>query len=352
VWFVEPGDQMKLWSYSQSHRIEGDGKLVEQANKFFEACEVHGNSMDSVKTYVFGLMRFFRWIKSDWTHFENFTQKDLQDWMASMKNEGLKPSSINQRLNCVRGFYRFCFNAAIPRAPGVLYPKGYYRNRRYFNYGDNAGRRPNRELYIKSPKPILQPMNPNEVNKFMAHLRRYRDVAIVLAMLSCGLRSMEVIGLKFEDVDFHQCQIRVTGKRRKERIVPMSYPIMQAFEKYLVFERPSKSENRFFVIIRGNDAGKPLNRETFRSFFRYHRKKTGVIAAHPHEFRHVFASDLARSGVQAQIIQELLGHAEIKTIQIYIDLNIDDIRAEYDRAMKRIEERYAAIQTKTTTSGS
>jgi len=339
---------MKIWSYSQSHRIDGDGKLVDQANKFFEACEVHGNSMDSVRTYVFGLMRFFTWLQSDWDRFEKFTQKDLQDWMASMKTEGLKPNSINQRLNCVRGFYRFCFNAPIPRAPGVLYPKGYYRNRRYVNYNDNAGRRPHRELYIKVPKPVMKPMTPEEVNKFMAHLRRYRDVAVVLAMLSCGLRSMEVIALKLEDVDFNLCQMRVSGKRRKERIVPMSFPVMKAFEKYLIFERPSNSKNRFFVILRGKASGQPLNRETFRTFFRYHRKKSGVMAAHPHEFRHVFASDLARSGVQAQVIQELLGHAEIKTTEIYIDLNIDDVRAEYDRAMKRIEERYAAIQTKTT----
>ncbi|MGE0633502.1 MAG: tyrosine-type recombinase/integrase [Pseudobdellovibrionaceae bacterium] len=339
---------MKIWSYSQSHRIDGAGKLVEQANKFFEVCEVHGNSMDSVRTYVFGLMRFFRWIGGDWDRFEKFTQKDLQDWMAAMKKQGLKPNSINQRLNCARVFYRFCFNNSIPRAPGVLYPKGYYRNRRYFSYGDNAGRRPDRELYVKVPKPVMNPMTPSEVNRFMAHLKRYRDIAIVLAMLSCGLRSMEVIGLKFEDVDFNRCQIRVSGKRRKERMVPMSFPIMRAFEKYLTFERPANSKNRFFVILRGKDAGKPLNRETFRAFFRYHRKKSGVMAAHPHEFRHVFASDLARSGVQAQVIQELLGHAEIKTTEIYIDLNIDDVRAEYDRAMKRIEERYAAIQTKTT----
>jgi site-specific recombinase XerD len=342
---------MKIWSYSQSHRIDGDGKLVEQANKFFEACEVHGNSMDSVRTYVFGLMKFFRWLKSDWSRFEKFTQKDLQDWMTELIKQNLKPNSVNQRLNCVRGFYRFCFGSAIPHAPGVLYPKGYYRNHRHSLYSSQrAGRRPERELYVKVPRPIMNPMAPKDVDKFLSHLKRYRDVAIVLAMLSCGLRSMEVIGLKLEDVDFTLCQIRVNGKRRKERIVPMSFPIMQAFEKYLFFERPTGGSNRFFVILRGKSAGTPLNRETFRSFFRYHRKKSGVMAAHPHEFRHVFASDMARSGVHGSVIQELLGHAEIKTIQIYIDLNIEDVRAEYNKAMKRIEGRYAAIQTKATST--
>ena len=70
---------MKIWSYSQSHRIDGAGDLIDKANKYFEACEVHGNSPDSVRTYVFALMTFFRWFGSDLKKFEKFTQKDLQD---------------------------------------------------------------------------------------------------------------------------------------------------------------------------------------------------------------------------------------------------------------------------------
>ncbi len=339
---------MKIWSYSQSHRIDGDGKLVEKANKYFEACEVHGNSMDSVRTYVFGLITFFRWLNSDWKKFEKFTQKDLQDWMTHLKSKGFKPNTINQRLNCVRGFYRFSFGEPIPHAAGVLYPKGHYRNRRYGIYGQRSGRRIERELYVKVPKRVMDPMKPKDVDQFFSHLKRYRDMAIVLSMLACGLRSHEVIQLKLDDVDFNLGQLRVYGKGRKERIVPMSSPIMQAFEKYLIFERPRQSGETFFVVLRGKAAGKSLNRETFRAHFRYHRKKSGVMAAHPHEFRHIFASDLARCGVHGSVIQELLGHSSIKSTQIYIDLNIEDVRAEYDKAMKRIEERYAAIQTKTT----
>lgn len=341
---------MKIWSYSQSHRIDGDGVLVEKANKYFEACEVHGNSMDSVRTYVFGLMTFFRWLNSDWKKFENFNQKDLQEWMIFLKNKNFKANSINQRLNCVRGFYRFCFGQPVPHAAGVLYPKGYYRGPKRGIYGQRGARRRNeRELYVKVPQRIIDPMPPKDVDRFLSSLKRYRDVAVVLAMLSCGLRSQEVIQLKIEDVDFTLCQMRINGKGRKERIVPMSFPIMQAFEKYLIFERPKNSCNRFFVILRGASAGQAMNRETFRAFFRYHRKASGVMAAHPHEFRHTFASDLARSGVHGSVIQELLGHAEIKTTQIYINLNIEDIRREYDKAMKRIEERYATISSKTIT---
>lgn len=335
---------MKIWSYSQSHRIDGEGPLVVKANKYFEAAEVQGCSPDSVRTYVFGLMTFFRWLGEDWHKFEKFNQKDLQDWMTFLSQNGFKPNTVNQRLNCVRGFYRFCFAQPIPHAAGVIYPRGHtHVSGRRGLYRSPFPQRRITELKVKVPDKIMDPMRPVEVDKFMRNLLRYRDVAIVLTMLTCGLRSQEVISLRMEDVDFHQCQMRVRGKGRKERIVPLCFQIMRAFEKYLSLERPLKSADSFFVVLRGNDAGQTMNRESFRSFFRYHRKKTGVKKARPHEFRHLFASDLARAGVSIGVIQELLGHAELKTSQIYIDLFIDDIRAEYDKAMKRIEARYAAL---------
>ncbi len=335
---------MKIWSYSQSHRIDGKGILVDKANKYFESAEVHGCSPDSVRTYAFGLMTFFRWLKNDWAKFEKFNQKHLQDWMIHLKEKGFKPNTINQRLECIRGFYKFCFGGPIPHAAGVIYPRGYTNTsgRRGLYRSPFPQRRPT-ELKVRVPYQVMDPLKPIEVDKFMKNLIRYRDVAIVLAMMTCGLRSHEVISLRLEDIDFHQSQMRIRGKGRKERIVPLCLQLMQAFERYMSVERPKQSSEYFFVVLRGKAAGNKMNRESFRAFFRYHRKKSGIKKAHPHEFRHLFASDLARAGVSIAVIQELLGHAEIKTTQIYVDLFLDDVRAEYDKAMKRIGERYAAL---------
>ncbi len=341
---------MKIWSYSQSHRIEGKGNLVEKANKYLETCEIHGNSPDSVRTYAFALIVFFRWFDGDIKKFEKFTQKGLQDWMGHLTKEGFKPTTINHRLVCIRGFYRFCFAKFLPHEAGVIYPVGYYHNRaRGSPFLGSMPRRRLTELKVRVPHRVMDPMKPIEVDRFMSHLIRYRDVAIVLAMMTCGLRSQEVINLRLEDVDFHKCQMLVQGKGRRERVVPLCFQIMQVFEKYISMERPSSCCNSFFVILRGKVAGNKMNRESFRSFFRYHRNKSGIKKAHPHEFRHVFASDLARAGVSISAIQMLLGHAEIKTSQIYIDLFIDDVREEYEKAMKRIGARYAALSTKTIT---
>jgi site-specific recombinase XerD len=336
---------LKIWSYSQSHRIDGEGELVERANKFFEACEIHGLSPDTVRTYAFALMALFRWMRGDWKIFEEFNQKTLQDWMHHLKREGMKPRSINQRLVCVRGFYRFCFGNTVPHAAGVLYPKGYYKApRRGTPYHAPRQRRPFLELRVKVPKQVVDPLTPKEIDQFLGGIRRYRDLAITLVMLLCGLRTQEVIFLRKEDVNFHQSSLRVRGKGKRERLVPMPFHLMQVLEKYLEMERPSDAGENFFVNLQGARKGQMMKREAFRRFFWYHRRRLGVPKAKPHQFRHAFASDMARAGVPLTTIQKLLGHADPKTSLIYIELFLDDIKAEYDKAMKRIEARYAALQ--------
>jgi site-specific recombinase XerD len=123
----------------------------------------------------------------------------------------------------------------------------------------------------------------------------------------------------------------------------MPFALMQVYEKYLEIERPAANSDSFFVVLQGKNKGQKLNRHTFRAFFWYHRKKLGLHKARPHQFRHAFASDLARVGVPLTTIQRLLGHADPKTSMIYIELFLEDIREEYNRAMKRIAERYAAL---------
>lgn len=335
---------MKIWSYSLSHRIDGEGELIQKANRYFEAGEVQGLSPDTVRSYAYTLMAFFLWIDSGWKTFEDLDQKKLQDWLSHLKSVGLKPRSINQMLVCVRGFYRFTFGKSVPHSAGVLYPRPHYRGQRRNERGDPYGRaRIGLELKVRVPYEVMDPIRPAEIDRLLKNLNRYRDIAITLTMLLCGLRSQEIILLRMEDVNFHQSALRVRGKGKRERIVPLPFQLMQVYEKYLAIERPDDCSDRFFVVLQGKRAGEALNRHSFRAFFWYHRKKLNLKKARPHQFRHAFASDMARAGVPLTTIQKLLGHSDPKTSLIYIELFLDDIRAEYDRAIKRIGEKYAAF---------
>lgn len=334
---------MKIWSYSFSTRIDGKGDLVNHTNKYFEALEVQGFSPKTIQTYAFVLITFFRWINQDWNRFKKFNQKDLLDWMIHLDRQKRKPSTINQRLCCVRAFYTFCFSKKIPHVPGVVYPKGYYKAKRRGPLGlYSPSKKVDLELQVKRPSKVMDPMKPKDIDLFLSDINRYRDLGLTLMMLLCGLRREEVTVLKLEDVDFHQSAVRVMGKGRRERVVPMPQCLMQVLEKYLDMERPIKSSERFFVLLQGR-TGAPMTTAGVRSLFRKRSKRLGLPQARPHQFRHAFASDLARAGVPLLTIQRLLGHADPQTSLIYIELFIEDIKIEYDKAMKKIESRYATL---------
>jgi len=336
---------VKIWSYSLSYRIDGEGALIEKANSFLEKAETQGLSPDTARAYAYALIAFFRHLKNSFEKFEKFSQKGLQSWMAAMAKSGLKPRSINHRLTVVRAFYRFCFGKDVPHASGVLYPHAHYRGSRRSKLGYRSPYRPRfLDLKVKVPYEVVSPLKPGEVDQFLRSIHRYRDLGITLTMLFCGLRSIEVLRLKISDVNFHQSSLKVSGKGKRERIVPMPFRLMQIFERYLEFERSDTDSDSFFVILQGKKRGLPMTRAGLRSIFRYHREKLGIDQARPHQFRHTFASDMARSGVPLTTIQKLLGHSDPKTSLIYIELFLDDIRAEYEKAMKRIEERYAALK--------
>lgn len=335
---------MKIWSYNFSTRIDGKGKLVEQANKYFEVLEVQGFSPKSIQTYAFVLITFFKWLDSDWERFEIFNQKNLQDWLIDLSTRALKPNSINQRLCCVRAFYFFCFGKKLPHAAGVLYPKGYLKAKRNGPLSMSIpSRKVNLELRVKQPIRMMDPMKPREIDRFLSDIGRYRDLGLTLMMLLCGLRRQEVTLLKMDDVNFHQSAVKICGKGRRERMVPMPHCLMQVLEKYLQMERPTKSCEQFFVLLQGRRAGAPMTTVGIRSLFRKRSVRLGLPLARAHQFRHAFASDMARAGVPLLTIQRLLGHADPQTSLIYIHLFIEDIQAEYDKAMKKIEARYATF---------
>jgi site-specific recombinase XerD len=338
-------EDMKIWNYSLSYRIDGEGELILKANSFLEKAEIHGLSSDTARAYAFALMAFFKYLEMDYSKLEKFTQENLQAWMGLMNKSTLKPRSINHRLTVARAFYRFCFGKEVPHHPGVIYPHASYRSNRMSNQGRRSLYRPNiSNLRVKVPYVVVAPLTPEEVDKFLRSIYRYRDLSITLTMLLCGLRSLEVLKLKVSDVNFQQSSLKVTGKGKRERILPMPLRLMQIFERYLQVERPDSTGDAFFVVLQGKKTGEPMSREGLRSIFRYHRGKTGLTEARAHKFRHTFASDMARSGVSLTTIQKLLGHSDPRISLIYIELFLDDIRAEYDQAMKRIEERYAALK--------
>jgi integrase len=188
-------------------------------------------------------------------------------------------------------------------------------------------------LRVKVPKRNLVPLSVNEVARFWSSFRTSRDLAVVALMLLHGLRSAEVLALSCDDVLLPEAQLRVHGKGNKLRFLPLAPETIQLLDHYLQLERPSPCGAALFVVLKGRARGTGMTAAGLRSLFRHHRQTTGIKLAHPHRFRHTFASDMVRAGMSLPALMRLMGHADIQTTLQYVRITPQDVYLEYARAV-------------------
>jgi integrase/recombinase XerD len=148
-----------------------------------------------------------------------------------------------------------------------------------------------------------------------------------------GLRLKEVITLDCEDVLLSESQIRVHGKGNKIRILPLASDTILLLDHYLRLERPKDCGQPLFVSLKGPARGVRMTPAGMRSLFRHHRRVSQTASAHPHRFRHTFASDMVRAGISLPALRQLLGHAHISTTMIYVQISPRDVFEQYARAV-------------------
>jgi integrase len=175
----------------------------------------------------------------------------------------------------------------------------------------------------------------DQVAQFWSGFRTARDMAIVGLMLLQGLRSKEVIGVDCEDVQLAESRICVHGKGNKVRLLPLAPDTVRLLDHYLRLERPAACGSALFVSLKGRARGTRITTAGLRSLFRYHRLISGVPSAHPHRFRHTFASDMVRAGISLPALMNLMGHASISTTMIYVQVSPRDVLEQYARAVAK-----------------
>jgi site-specific recombinase XerD len=336
---------IELKKQESSYRILEQGKgPIELANQFLRAQEVRGLSLMSVRAYGYALVILYRWLGDAGKTLDSLLQVDLLEFVVWQRDTQATPKTINQRLTVCRIFFRFCHDRDIPRGRGgISLPTPHYTGRgREQVLGLFQRKTPSAlKLRVKEPRKIVLPLSSEDVQAFIRRLQRYRDVALVLSMLLCGLRSCEALTLEMGDIDLGERRMRVRGKGNRERVLPMPSELVAAIKKYIKIERPVRTDSeRVFLILQGKRRGKPMSLTGVRSLFRHRRLLHGLEHANPHRFRHTFGADMAREGVRLPILQRLMGHASGSTTLQYIHLSMADIASEYQRAMDSIQRRY------------
>ncbi len=241
----------------------------------------------------------------------------LRHYLALLHRTNRK-STIGRKLSALRTFFRFLVRE------GVL----------TVSPGEMVGT-PRQEKYL--PKTL----SVDEAFALMEHqggenLLALRDRAILETLYSCGLRVSELTGLDVGSVDLQQALVRVVGKGRKERIVPVGRKAREALGRYLEARgNPADGEALFL-----NHRGGRLTARSVERHLKTQLLQAGILKeATPHSLRHSFATHLLDGGADLRAIQELLGHASLSTTQKYTQVSIDQLMKVYDQAHPRSRKK-------------
>jgi integrase/recombinase XerD len=315
--------------------LDERGQEIAWANAFLDAQRIRQLSVRSLRAYAYDLLHFARWCRRQPLPppLAEITESTLLEYVRHQFDQQPKPTpqTVNHRLAVVHCLYRFHHGHEIPagqshfqRTYTTRSPLGYGRPRRAVALG----------LRLRQPRRVIVPLSADEVAKFWQSFRSYRDLALVGLMLLDGLRSCEVLAVQMEDLQLADAQMRVLGKGHKKRVLPLPPEILEVLDNYLRLERPLTNSSFLFVSLKGRQRGRAMTPAGIRSLFRHHRQRCQVPAANPHRLRHTFGADMVRAGISVPALQHLMGHSQIHTTMLYVQLAPQDVWREYARAVE------------------
>lgn len=322
-------------SASPYRLFDEHGGEIAWANAFLDAQRVRQLSLRSLRIYAYDLLHFARWAQRAALEVPlQITDSVLLDYVRHQLDRHPQPTpqTVNHRLGVLRCLYRFHQGCEIP--PGHAHFFHSYPTRSPLGYG-RPGHGVTAGLRLKETRRVVVPLSSDQVATFWNSFRTFRDLAVVGLMLLDGLRSCEVLGLRLEDLHIAERQMLVQGKGNRQRLMPLPQELLDVLEKYLHLERPLTNSSSLFVCLKGRLRGLPMTVAGLRSLFRHHRLASRTPLANAHRFRHTFGADMARAGICLPALQHLMGHAQIRTTMLYIQLAPQDVWREYARAAEK-----------------
>lgn len=316
--------------------IEENNQVIEPVLHFLKLLHLRGSSPKTIRSYAFDLLSFYRFLRESALAIDLMQPQHVTDFLLLQRKKNRAPRTINRRLITIRSFLNAQYDGLGDQIFRMTSPAFYKGRKNKALLGPSRIQQGKRSLGVKVPSSLITPLSPADIRKFLVGLRKYRDIAILYLMLLCGLRSCEVLALDLDDIDLIDDQIYVRGKGGKHRVLPISPAVHKALMNYLDCERPESSCSQCFVVLKEPNRGQPMTPEGLRKLFRNQRKKS-VKKAHPHLFRHTYATNLIQQGVSLPVVQKLLGHSDIEVTMGYLHLSPEDVSQEYHRAMKALQ---------------
>lgn len=273
----------------------------------------------TVKNYGDDLRAFREFFKSLDNHlsWQSVDADIVRDWMESMMDKGNNATSVNRRLSALRSFYRFALSRHLVDRDPAHNVEG-----------------------PKTSKPLPQFLKESEMNRLLDDMEwgdsfnNVRARTIIIVFYETGIRLSELIGLDDVSVDMDACEIKVTGKGDKQRVVPFGSEMLGALKEYVAIRDSSVSRScdAFFVTDKGNR----MRPDTVRSeVSRCLSAVSTLKKKSPHVLRHTFATAMLNNGAGIESVRKLLGHESASTTEIYTHTTFEQLKRVYEEAHPR-----------------
>jgi len=272
-----------------------------------------GLSKNSLEAYRSDLTHFIDFLEDNKvSSFRDVTREVIVDYLGSCKDAGMESATVARRLVTIKVFFRFLVRDRIisDDVTRIMDSPKLWRILPDF-------------LSIGEVEALLNvyPVNSEDPLTF-------RNRCILEMIYACGLRVSEAAGIRAGAVNFNDAIVRVRGKGSKERLVPIGSVAGELLEKYIKLMRPQLAKDASVPNLFLSNRGNPLDRVRIWMIVTDAAKLAGIRKhIHPHTLRHSFASHLLENGADLRTIQEMLGHADIGTTQIYTHVNKDQLLA-------------------------
>ncbi len=288
---------------------------------FIHLRAVKNVSVETAKSYEYDLKKYQRYLEVNNIDYLEITGEQIKNFIATLLDESLSAPTLNRMICVLRSFYRFLHKY------------------QYINYD------PTRDLlHLQMKKALPNYLTIAEVEQLLNFELKsasdYRNKAMIELMYSSGMRVSEVVNLKLNDIMIEKGFVMCYGKGSKERLVPLGEYAIEYLKLYLEIYRKQllKISTSEYVFL--NNRGNRISRQAFfKAVQKIATQQKISKKVSPHTLRHSFATHLLNNGVDLRVVQEMLGHSDIATTEIYTHISLDYLEEHYLEVFDNIMDK-------------
>lgn len=277
-------------------------------------------SPHTVEAYRYEVQRFLHYLHQENESVDSITYFQIRTFFSWLMEQGYHPTSVNRCLSALRTFYHFLQREGAVQQNPLTAVKA-----------------------LKKPKKLPVTVQAEKLavlldreGVFNADFKGTRDRLVMEFLFGTGMRLSELLQVRVDDVDFYRKQVRVHGKRNKQRLIPMTETLIGVIKQYMdTWETPARDDMAAAPLIRTDRGGAAYPKMIYRIVQKYLSLLSTQTKRSPHVLRHTFATSMLDNGADLNAIKELLGHADLSATQVYTHNSAERLKKIYNQAHPR-----------------